>query len=261
MSQTDTAPHGGFQPDLFEPKPAPSAKSLRRQESKRRRREQEANQAPKPLLPLNATQKEYIQALNSGFVTQIFAVGEAGTGKTYIPSRIAMKKLLAGDIERIYIARPTVSSPRHRLGFLPGDAKRKLAPWLVPITEAFKAEASIKQIDTLMQSGKIEFVAFEHLRGRTLSNAFVILDEAQNCTLMDLKLFLTRKGEDSVFIIAGDPTQIDIPDSGLDPILNMIEDQDLSPTIIEFDAEDVVRSADAKEWVKAFKKLHDSQAD
>lgn len=259
MTEAHPTRPSDYQPDLFFEKPAPSAKSLRRQAAKQRRAQQQQTIQRKPLEPLNATQADYFEALDDPNVTQIFAVGEAGTGKTYVAARFAIRRLRAGTIDRIYIARPTVSSPRHRLGFLPGSATKKLAPWLIPILDAFKEEATAREIESWIQQGKIEFVAFEHLRGRTLANCFAILDEAQNCTFGDLKLFLTRKGEDSTYVVAGDPTQVDIPDSGFDPILDMIEDQDLSPTIIEFDAVDVVRSADAKEWVTAFK-LHEPPA-
>ncbi len=204
----------------------------------------------KPLEPRNVNQRLLIEALDE--CSQVFAVGEAGTGKTYLSSRVAMRRLKLGQIEKIFIARPTVSDPRHKLGFLPGSLDEKLGPWLVPIMDAFKDEATTSEIAEFQNKDAIEFLSFEHLRGRTLSNCFVILDEAQNCTFSDLRLFLTRKGENSVFVIAGDPVQIDIRDSGLETVLDMIYDQDLSPAVIEFEAGDVVRSEDAKEWVQAF---------
>jgi phosphate starvation-inducible PhoH-like protein len=240
--------------DLFD-KPSALTKSQRRQANKARARAQkETAFAARVLKPLNATQAEYLDSLHDPEVTQIFAVGEAGTGKTYLPARIAAKKLRDGLIEKIYIARPTVSLKEHQLGFLPGKLKDKLAPWLVPILDAFKAELPAQVIAKMMETQQIEFISFEHLRGRTLANAYVILDEAQNCTLHDLKLFLTRKGEDSTYVIAGDPTQVDINNSGLEIVLGMIVQYDLPVDIIEFDENDVVRSADAKAWVKAFKK-------
>ena len=245
-----------FQPDMFD-KPTPLSKSQRRQQRKLRSRAAQMNAPRKPFEPLGPTQQVYFDYLQDTSITQIFAVGEAGTGKTYVPSRFALRRLLEGQIETIYIARPTVSPARHRQGFLPGKLDKKLEPWLAPVIAAFKDETSARQVDTLHQQGKIEFISFEHLRGRTLSDCFVILDEAQNCTMSDLKLFLTRKGENSMYVIAGDPSQVDIPDSGLDTILDMIERQDLTPAILEFGSEDVVRSADAKEWVEAFQRLHE----
>lgn len=245
-----------FQPDMFD-KPTPLSKSQRRQQRKLRARAAQMNAPRKPFEPLGPTQADYFDFLQDPEITQIFAVGEAGTGKTYVPSRFAIRRLMAGDVETIFIARPTVSPSRHRQGFLPGKLDKKLEPWLAPVISAFKDETSSRQVDTLHQQGKIEFISFEHLRGRTLSDCFVILDEAQNCTLSDLKLFLTRKGENSMYVVAGDPSQVDIPDSGLEMILNMIESQNLSPAILEFGSDDVVRSADAKEWVEVFQRVRD----
>lgn len=210
----------------------------------------------RPLSARTETQREYIEALQES--TQVFAIGPAGTGKTYIPARLAAQALKNKRIEKIYIARPTVAPKRHSQGFLPGKLEQKLAPWLVPILDAMKEEVSAATLKQWMDDKTVEFLSFEHLRGRTLRDCWVILDEAQNCTIADLKLFLTRKGEDSVYVIAGDTDQVDgeaIPDSGLAPVIDMIERFDLSPEIVEFDEEDVVRSADAKEWVKAFSRM------
>jgi phosphate starvation-inducible PhoH-like protein len=238
--------------EMFE-KPSPLTKSQRRQANKARSRAQKAEQEKaRELKPLNESQEIYMDVLADPEVTQIFAVGEAGTGKTYIGSRTAARRLLDHQIKKIIISRPTISTPGHALGFLPGGLKQKLAPWLVPIMDALKVEMTQNVLGKAMEAGEIEFVSFEHMRGRTFHDAFVILDEAQNCTLHDLKLFLTRKGENSTYVVSGDPTQVDINNSGLEPILKMIDDYELSPEIVEFDANDVVRSADAKEWVKAF---------
>ena len=143
---------------------------------------------------------------------------------------------------------------RHKQGFLPGHLNTKLAPWLVPILDAFKAEISATEVEKYLRSGDIEFLSFEHMRGRTFSNAFVILDEAQNCSFNDLRMFLTRKGEGTTYVVTGDPSQVDIQDSGLASILDMIEQYDLDADIIEFESSDVVRSEQAQEWVSAFQK-------
>lgn len=243
-----------YQPDLFD---EPTSKSQSRKLRKEARKQKKATYQGKPLNPLNDRQKTLFDAFD--YADQIFAVGEAGTGKTYILARMALRKLLNGEYEKLILTRPTVSDPRHRLGFLPGDAKKKLGPWLIPITAAFRDEVTQAQIEKLMQEGKIEYLPFEHMRGRSLSDCVVLLDEAQNCSFSDLRLFLTRKGEDSLFLINGDPIQIDIPDSGLETILGMINYYDLSPTVVKFEAEDVVRSAAAKEWVEAFKLQTESQ--
>lgn len=203
-----------------------------------------------PLSAKTETQAYLLDCLVDG--SQVFAIGPAGTGKTYIPARKAAEALKKGLIEKIYIARPTVSHKRHQQGFLPGKLEQKLAPWLVPLLDAMKDEVSAKTLDNWMTDKRVEFLSFEHLRGRTLKNCWVILDEAQNCTFGDLKLFLTRKGENSVYVITGDTDQVDIEDSGLEPIIRMIERYDLSPDLVVFSEEECVRSDDAKEWLIAF---------
>lgn len=227
--------------------------------TRRERKQQKKKKTPsqmdilpgyRPLVGKTDTQREYIDVLKE--TSQVFAIGPAGTGKTYIPARIAAKMLSQKRIDKIYVARPTVSHKRHQQGFLPGKLEQKLAPWLVPLLDAFKDEVSGTTLDKWMIEKKVEFLSFEHMRGRTFKDCFVILDEAQNCTIGDLKLFLTRKGENSVYVVTGDIDQVDIEDSGLETIIDMIEKQDLSPDIIEFSQDEVVRSEDAKEWVKAF---------
>lgn len=247
--------------------PTPSSeldKFLTRRERKQLRKKGVRNSSPqmdiksgyKPLVAKTVTQADYIDSLEHS--TQIFAVGPPGTGKTYIPARVAARKLKQKVIEKIYIARPTVSAKRHQQGFLPGKLDQKLAPWVVPIFDAIKDEVNPKTLEDWQKNGQVEIISFEHLRGRTLKDCFVILDEAQLCTFADLKLFLTRKGENSVYVVTGDMDQTEdevIPDSGLHHIIDMIERYDLSPDIIEFDESEVVRSEDAKEWVQAFKRV------
>lgn len=210
------------------------------------------NKIKRPLVPKTETQKFYLECLNNN--TQIFAIGGAGTGKTYLASRFAIRKLIEGKYDKLIIARPTVAKKKHELGFLPGNLEAKLKPWLVPILSSFTDEVSPADIDKLKNLGKIEFLSFEHMRGRTFNDAVVILDEAQNCDFGDLKLFLTRIGEKSLTIVNGDMDQIDIADSGLETIIDLIYDNDLSPAVVEFTEEDVVRSPEAKEWVTAFNK-------
>lgn len=238
-------------------RPTPLSKSQRRQANRAKNRAQKAAaQEAKKLVPRTENQAIYMEFLSDPEIFQIFAVGEAGTGKTYIPARVAARKLKDKEVQKILIGRPTVSvGENHRQGFLPGDLKKKLSPWLVAITSALIEElGSRAEFDKRVQLGEIEFLSFEHMRGRTFDNSFVILDESQNCTLHDLKLFLTRIGENTTYVIAGDPTQVDISNSGLEIVLDMVEEYDLSPAIVEFDENDVVRSAAAKEWVQAFSK-------
>lgn len=240
-------------PDAFE-EGAPSSPKLTKSQARalRRQKRQEAQLGwQKPLEAKTPTQKLYLKYLFAG--SSVVAIGGAGTGKTYISARVAAKALLDGKVERIIICRATVSKPRHQLGFLPGVLEAKLKPWLTPVLDGIKAEVSGKVIDEWKAQGKLEFLSFEHMRGRTLADAFVLLDEAQNCDFGDLELFLTRAGENSQIVITGDIDQIDIPNSGLPQIVEMIEnDLDIPMEIVKFTEDDVVRSPLAKAWVKAF---------
>jgi len=236
--------------DVFEGGSPPMTKAARRAA---RRNEQNAREAAKrssPLKPKTPKQAEAITALKES--EQVFLVGGAGTGKTYLASRHAMRKLLDGKTDKIVICRPTVAKEKHKQGFLPGGLEAKLRPWLVPVLDGMVAEASNTMIDKLKNDGRLEFLSFEHMRGRSIPDAVIILDEAQNCDLQDLRMFLTRTGENSQVIVCGDLDQIDIPNSGLETVLDMVEDFDLDADIIEFGPEDVVRSRAAAGWVRAF---------
>jgi phosphate starvation-inducible protein PhoH and related proteins len=243
-----TAPYD----DIFETRTEGRHRGSRRQAREQRRVAKDGNKV-KPLVALNDSQKDYLEALSDS--KQVFSIGGAGTGKTYIAARWAMSNLLKGSYEKIAITRPMVAKPKHRMGFLPGGPHQKMEPWLVPITQAFKEECSGVALKAMMQNETVEIVPFEFMRGRSIPNAIIILDEAQNCDLGDLKMFLTRVGENSQVIICGDTDQIDIPDSGLEDILDMIEVHDIDADVIEFKPEDVVRSAIAKEWVVAFDRI------
>jgi len=222
---------------------------------RRARTEQKApsQHSTEPLHAKNANQADYIKALQDS--DQVFGIGPAGTGKTYLAARIAIRKVISGDRDGIKIARPTVAKKKHQQGFLPGKLDAKLEPWLVPIMQGFKAECSQGTIDKLRADGRIEFLSFEHMRGRSFEGCVVMLDEAQNADLSDLKLFLTRVGERTQVIVSGDLDQVDIPDSGLETILDLIEDHDIPAEVVEFDEHDVVRSAIAKHWVRAFARM------
>jgi phosphate starvation-inducible PhoH-like protein len=240
-------------PGVFEPISL-SAKAVRRRERKAAKRTE--NSAASALVPRSENQGKLLHALARHPV--VFAIGPAGTGKTYVPARFAMRKLMtAGSgIDSIIISRPTSSPKRHQLGFLPGNAAAKMKPWLVPIMDGFRDENSQAQTDKMMAEGKIEVVPFEHMRGRSFHNAVVLLDEAQNCSLSDLELLMTRTGEDSLVVVSGDHGQVDIEDTGLLRCARMIEKHGLDAALIEFDWRDVVRSKVAAEWVKAFAKEH-----
>jgi phosphate starvation-inducible PhoH-like protein len=216
-----------------------------------RKAEKEARR-PKGLEPRNARQRDLIQHLNAFPV--VMALGPAGSGKTYVAARHALNRLLNKSINRIIIARPSISAARHKLGFLPGNGDQKMKPWLVPIVDAFKEGTSGAEVERLMANKQIEVLPFEHMRGRTVKDGVFLLDEAQNCTLGDLEMFLTRIGENAQAIICGDPDQSDIgKESGLTTIASMVKRHGLNVGMIHFTEDDVVRSQTAREWVKAFK--------
>jgi phosphate starvation-inducible PhoH-like protein len=214
-----------------------------------RKAEKEARR-PKALEARNSRQKALIQNLNSYPV--VIALGSAGTGKTYVTARHSLNRLLQQSIKRIVIARPTVSAPRHRMGFLPGTGNQKMKPWLVPIVDAFREGTTAAEVERLLANGAIEVLPFEHMRGRTIKDGVFLLDEAQNCSFGDLEMFLTRVGENAQVVICGDPDQSDIPDSGLNEIVKLAEHYEANAGIVRFLPEDVVRSATAAEWVKIF---------
>mgnify|MGYP003386301460 CR=1 FL=1 len=229
------------------------ARHDRRQEKTKQR---SAGYARQPLEARNENQADFLESLRSA--EQVFAIGPAGVGKTYLAARVGIRAVLEGTKDKVMIARATAAKSKHKLGFRPGDQNAKIADWMVPVMDGFKAEVSAATIESLTKAGKIEFLAFETMQGRSLPNAFVILDEAQNCDLDDLRLFLTRIGDNSVVVVCGDHTQVGmsgITDSGLERVVNMVDDFDIEADVIEFTEDDVVRSATAKAWVKAFARL------
>lgn len=234
-------------------------------EKARKRRERRAQRSTAPgntgfpggrLVPRNENQADLLAALSQHPV--VFAIGPEGTGKTYIPARWAMQRLLtpSANISRIVVTRPTEAPKRHRLGFQPGNEKAKMKNWLIPIMDGFKAETSAANIEKLMLNGSIEIVPFEFMRGRSFDDSIVLLDEGQNCIFSDLKLIITRAGENTTTIITGDPYQDDLKDqgieSGLVPVWRMVEKYGLDAGRIAFSVDDVVRSGPTAAWVKAF---------
>jgi phosphate starvation-inducible PhoH-like protein len=222
------------------------SRALRRAEKKKAAQH---SSAP-PLVAKTERQAEYIELLEAG--DSVFAVGGAGTGKTYIAARIAARLLRERKIDRIVVARATVSKPKHKVGYLPGNLEAKLKPWMIPVMDGLRAEVSANTIDLWRQEEKFAFLPFEQMRGRTISDAFIILDEAQNCDFEDLSMFLSRTGEGSQVVVTGDVDQVDIPDSGLREWLEIVEDDLAIPMeIVQFGVEDVVRSPLAKAIVRA----------
>lgn len=185
----------------------------------------------------------------------IFALGPAGTGKTYVAIALAVRALKNREIRRIVLTRPAVEAGE-RLGFLPGDLKEKLDPYLLPLYDALKDIIPAKRLQEFIEDGTIEIAPLAYMRGRTLDRACVILDEAQNTSLGQLKMFLTRMGNDAKFIVTGDATQIDLPQkdsSGLLKGVGLVE-KIKGVSIIRFDHRDIVRHPLVAKIVKAFEK-------
>lgn len=183
----------------------------------------------------------------------IIAEGPAGTGKTYTSIALAVRALKEKEVKKIILTRPAVEAGE-RLGFLPGDMKEKLDPYLQPLYDALHDMLPFKKLETWLEDGTIQIAPLAFMRGRTLENAFVILDEAQNATVSQLKMFLTRMGVSSKFIMTGDSTQIDLPrksESGLLQAMKILEGIE-GVSIIRFDERDIVRHKLVKRIIRAF---------
>lgn len=183
----------------------------------------------------------------------IIAEGPAGTGKTYTSIALAVRALKDREVKKIILTRPAVEAGE-RLGFLPGDMKEKLDPYLQPLYDALHDMLPFKKLETWLEDGTIQIAPLAFMRGRTLENAFVILDEAQNATISQLKMFLTRMGVNSKFIMTGDSTQIDLPrknDSGLIMAMRILSQID-GISIIKFDERDIVRHKLVRSIVRAY---------
>lgn len=207
----------------------------------------------KPIKARNRTQEEMVKSYFENDL--IFAVGPAGTGKTYIAIALAVRALKNREIKRIVLTRPAVEAGE-RLGFLPGDLKDKLDPYLQPLYDALGDMIPAKRLQDFMAEGTIQIAPLAYMRGRTLDRACVILDEAQNTNLGQLKMFLTRMGCDAKFIVTGDASQIDLPnkkDSGLLKGIELTKGIKGIKTII-FKNEDIVRHPLVTKIVKAFEK-------
>lgn len=194
----------------------------------------------KPIYAKTLNQKHYIKAINSNDL--VFGIGPAGTGKTYVAVINAVAKLKQGVIKKLILTRPAVEAGES-LGFLPGDLKEKVDPYLRPLYDALYEILGTKQTEEMIEKGTIEIAPLAYMRGRTLENAYVILDEAQNTTLNQMKLFLTRLGFNSKMVVTGDITQIDLKDktnSGLIQASRLLKNIK-GISIIEFEKVDVIR--------------------
>ncbi len=205
----------------------------------------------KSIYPKSTMQKAFIKALGSDSV--VFASGPAGTGKTFLAVAWALSKVLSGEKNRIIMTRPVVEAGES-LGFLPGDLSQKLGPFLAPLYDAISTMITPVQVKRLEENGSIEIAPLAYMRGRSLNNAVVILDEAQNATSLQMKMFLTRLGSNSQAIITGDPTQIDLPrksDSGFVEATRILDGID-QVSVIKFSEHDTIRSHVVREIVKAY---------
>ncbi len=203
--------------------------------------------------PRTPVQAQYIRHLMRADIT--FGVGPAGTGKTYLAVATAVAKLMSGEVERIILSRPAVEAGEN-LGFLPGDMKEKVDPYLRPLYDALYDVLPAAMVDRGLNDGTIEIAPLAFMRGRTLSSAFIILDEAQNTTPLQMKMFLTRFGEDSRMAVTGDPSQIDLPAgavSGLHHATGLLENVD-GVAQVKFDNSDIVRHPLVRRIVAAYDK-------
>ena len=211
------------------------------------------------VIPRSKKQKEYVRALKTNQI--IMSLGPAGTGKTYLAVEVALTMLLEKKVERIILSRPAVEAGE-RLGFLPGDMKEKIDPYLRPLYDSLHDLFNYDKIQRKIESGEIEIAPLAFMRGRTLKNSFAILDEAQNATKTQIKMFLTRIGENSKLVVNGDPSQIDLPNKSQS---GLIESQKILKgikeiSVINFDHNDVIRHPLVSKIVEAYQKNNNDKS-
>jgi len=211
----------------------------------------------KSVIARSKKQAEYIQALRENDI--VIALGPAGTGKSFLAVSVAVMMLMEKKVERVILSRPAVEAGE-KLGFLPGDMKEKVDPYLRPLYDALYELFGFEKIDKKIETGEIEIAPLAFMRGRTLKNCFAILDEAQNATETQIKMFLTRVGENSKLVVNGDPSQVDLinkSQSGLVKSKNILSAIDEIKTI-EFDHTDVVRHPLVSKIIKAYQNKSDA---
>jgi phosphate starvation-inducible PhoH-like protein len=207
-----------------------------------------------PLEALTPRQADYLDALRTS--PQVVVVGPAGTGKTFIAATYGADLYRNRLVSRIILTRPNVPCGPS-LGFFPGSLEEKFAPWATPVVEAIKDRIGTAAFEIALKNHDIEMVPFEVMRGRSWKNAFVLLDEAQNTTAIEMKTFLTRLGEDCKCVINGDVSQCDLAQaSGLRTVIELIRAHALPVPVIEFTLADIVRSGLCAMWVRAFEEAH-----
>jgi len=206
---------------------------------------------PRAVEPRTENQRRYLEALDESALT--FGIGAAGTGKTFLAVVAAVRMLRAGGCRRLVITRPVVEAGEH-LGFLPGDVQAKLNPYMRPVYDALFEIIGFEDVTRLEEAGVIEVAPLAYMRGRTLSHAFVILDEAQNTTPSQMKMFLTRLGEGSSMVVTGDPSQSDLDErrsSGLDDAVRRLRGFE-GVSVVEFTTKDIVRHPLVEQIIRAY---------
>lgn len=198
-------------------------------------------------------QKKYLEILKKNNI--IYAIGPAGTGKTFLPVAVAVNKLVSGEVKKIILSRPAVEAGES-LGFLPGDLKDKIDPYLIPLYDSLSELIGHDKMNKKIEDGSIEIAPLAFMRGRTLKDSFVILDEAQNATETQIKMFLTRLGKNTTMVVNGDPTQIDLPNSKVSGLMNSVNvlSNIEEIKIVKFDATDVQRHPLVSKIIEAYKK-------
>ena len=212
----------------------------------------------KPIKPKTIGQSNYVKAIAGNSIT--FGVGPAGTGKTYLAVAMAVAAFRRGEVDRIILTRPAVEAGE-KLGFLPGDLQSKIDPYLRPLYDALFDMLGAESYQRYLERGTIEVAPLAYMRGRTLDDSFIILDEAQNTSREQMKMFLTRLGFHSKMVINGDVTQIDLPDgkkSGLSEVIRILKNID-DIAIVRFDGRDVVRHKLVQDIIKAYEKSEEAK--
>ena len=207
------------------------------------------------IIPNGSHQEDYVQTINKKALT--FGIGPAGTGKTYLAVACAVQQLVSGEVEKILLVRPAVEAGE-KLGFLPGDLSQKIDPYLRPLYDALFEMLGFKETNKFIERNIIEVVPLAFMRGRTLNNSFIILDESQNATVEQMKMFLTRFGFGSKVVVTGDITQIDLPkntQSGLVHSIDVLKDL-FEVGFIKFDSKDVVRHGLVQKIVEAYEEYN-----
>ena len=202
------------------------------------------------LVPVNDKQRELLDSLKSN--NQIFILGPAGTGKTYVTATYAADLYTLKEIDRIVITRPHVAVGKD-IGFLPGSLEEKTYPWALPVLDVLQKHLGKGTVDTAIKNGNIEMAPLALMRGRSFDNAFIIVDETQNITIHELKMLLTRVGEGSKIVLNGDAQQSDLKEGdGLSKAIHLAKKWLLPIPVVEFGVDDIVRSDICAEWVKVF---------